>query len=418
MDGNSNKKIRRYLAIYLVFFLIFSVFMYGLARYETAIDRQQLVRLLANHPELEAEIISVWEKPQNRLFFADDEQEAVEEAIRLIEEKYGYELGCTESGRAVRLSWGAGILAGALLTGILAYRYRRRKQKGTDLEGKLRELYECLEQFREGEFDELPEYEEDTEEWMKLWECLRELGVYFAGLKRELREEENSTKALITDISHQLKTPLASLRMCYELSVDGRLTEGEKGEFKEQEEKEIEKLESLLKELVNLSRLETHVIQVSPVLASLKETITASVSQIYMKARNKDIEIQVEMEEDMEIRHDPKWTEEAVANVLDNSVKYSGEHSMITVRVNRLARNVLIEIEDEGIGITSEELTKIYQRFYRGEEAKKLVKEGSGVGLYLTRMILERQGGTISAKRKKGKGTVFRITLPGKYNEY
>lgn len=385
--------------------------MYGLAAYETAIDRQQIVRLLLNHPELEAEIISVWGKSQNRLFFADDEQKA--ETIRLIEEKYGYELGCTVSGKAVWLFWGAGIFASALLMGVPAYRYWRRKQKGTDQEGKLQELYECLEQFREGEFDEIPEHEEDTGEWMKLWGCLRELGVYFAGLKRELKEEENSTKALITDISHQLKTPLASLRMCYELSVDGRLTEGEKGEFTEQEEKEIEKLESLLKELVDLSRLETHVIQISPVLASLKETITASVSQIYMKARNKDVEIQVEMDEDIKICHDPKWTEEAVANVLDNSVKYSGEHSMITVRVNRLTRNILIEVEDEGIGIASEELTKIYQRFYRGEEARKLVKEGSGVGLCLTRMILERQGGTISAKRKKGKGTVFRITLPG-----
>lgn len=413
MDGNSNKKVRRYLLIYLAFLLLFSGFMYGLERYETAIDRQQIIRLLSSYPELEAEIISLWEKPQSRLPFADDESEAVKKTVRLIEEKYGYEFDRTVSGRAVRLFWGAGILVSVLLMGALAYRYRCRKRKGTDSEGKLRELYECLEQFREGEFDEIPEYEEDTEEWMKLWECLRELGVYFAGLKRELREEENSTKALITDISHQLKTPLASLRMCYELSVGDQLTEEEQREFQEQEEKEIEKLELLLKELVNLSRLETRMIQIRPVLSSLRETITAAVSQIYMKARNKEIEIQVEMDGDMDIRHDPKWTEEAVANVLDNSVKYSGEHSAVTVRVSRLTQNVLIEVEDEGIGIKSEELTKIYQRFYRGEEAGRLVKEGSGVGLYLTRMILERQGGTISAKRKKGKGTVFRMTLPG-----
>lgn len=182
--------------------------------------------------------------------------------------------------------------------------------------------------------------------------------------------------------------------------------------IKEQEEREIEKLESLLNELVNLSRLETHMIQIRPAPASLRQTITAAVSQIYMKARNKNIEIQMEMEGDKEICHDAKWTEEAFANVLDNAVKYSGEYTNITVRVTPLIRNMLIEIEDEGIGIRKEELTKIYQRFYRGDEAREMVKEGAGVGLYLSRMILERQGGTISVKRKKENGTVFRITLP------
>ena len=81
------------------------------------------------------------------------------------------------------------------------------------------------------------------------------------------------------------------------------------------------------------------------------------------------------------------------------------------MRVKPLVRNVLIEIEDEGMGIKKEELLRIYHRFYRGERAKKLAEEGAGVGLYLARMILERQGGTISAKVKSAKGTVFRITL-------
>lgn len=153
-------------------------------------------------------------------------------------------------------------------------------------------------------------------------------------------------------------------------------------------------------------------IQLKPVMGGLQKTLTAAVSQIYMKAKNKNIEIQLEMEKDIEILHDSKWTEEALVNVLDNAVKYSGEHTTVTVRVILLASNVLVEIEDEGIGVKAEELTKIYQRFYRGTEAKQKVKEGAGVGLYLARMILERQGGTISAKRKMDKGMIFKITLP------
>ncbi len=164
--------------------------------------------------------------------------------------------------------------------------------------------------------------------------------------------------------------------------------------------------------MVNLSRLEAHMIQLRPVPASLKKTLTEAVSQVYMKAKNKNIEIQADMEEDHVICHDTKWTEEAFVNILDNAVKYSRELTTVTVRVRPLIRNVLIEVVDEGIGIRREELPKIYQRFYRGDDAAKMAKEGAGVGLYLARMILERQGGTISAKQNAGGGTVFRVTLP------
>ncbi len=247
---------------------------------------------------------------------------------------------------------------------------------------------------------------------MRLGERLKELGIYFADLKARLKEEEDSTKALITDISHQLKTPLASLRMSYELVTGEHISEGERREFLAQGEKEIQKLEELLEELVNLSRLETHMIAIKPVDASLKETIAEAVSQVYMKARNKEIAVCVEFEGDLTVSHDVRWTAEAFANVLENAVKYSGAHTTVTVRVIPLAKNVLIEVEDEGMGIAKEETAKIYQRFYRGTRAKELVKDGAGVGLYLTRMILERQGGTILAKRRAERGTVFQMTLP------
>lgn len=246
----------------------------------------------------------------------------------------------------------------------------------------------------------------------QLTEQLERMGEAFGVLKDKLVAEKENTKSLVTDISHQLKTPLASLRMCYELVSGDQLTAKEHQEFLEQEGREIEKLETLLKELVNLSRLEAHMIQLKPVPASLKQTLSGAVSQVYTKARNKDIEIQADIDRDFMICHDAKWTEEAFVNILDNAVKYSGEHTTVTVRAKPLIRNVMIEIEDEGIGIRRNELTKIYQRFYRGEDAAKLAKDGAGVGLYLARMILERQGGTISAKQKPERGTVFRVTLP------
>lgn len=410
MDRKCGKKIKKYVGAYLIFAVLFSVFLYLMGSYEVSLERQRMTALLARHPELDAEIIRLWEKPADDRLQEAVTAEAYDAVVKKIEEQYGYRIGRSKSAERFLIFWGAGMLVGAVFTVCLGYLERRRKEN--DFEHMFNKVGECLRQFQRGNFRQIPEHDDVSEEWLNLWETLRELGVYFEGLKARLKEEEDSTKALITDISHQLKTPLASLRMSHELITDGDVSEEERREFQEQEAKEIEKLEALLSELVNLSRLEKRMIQIKPVPASLKNTVTEAVGQIYMKAKYKQIELQVEMERDIEVCHDTKWTVEAFANVLDNAVKYSPEHTQITVRVYPLVKNVLIEIEDEGMGIGQEELAKIYQRFYRGEKAKETVQEGAGVGLYLSRMILERQGGTISAKRRIERGTVFKITLP------
>lgn len=275
-------------------------------------------------------------------------------------------------------------------------------------------IYEQLLRFNKGNFEILPSLEESsvTGKLENIHEKLRELGYYFADLKLRLMEEENSTKTLITDISHQLKTPLASIRMCHELAKSSELSEDERKDFLMIETEEIRRMEVLLDELVKLSRLEKNMIQIKQEKNSLRQTISEAVSNIFMKAYTKNIEISVDMEEDIEISHDRKWTVEAFANILDNAVKYSEPKTEISIKVSCLPSNVLVEIEDEGIGIQEEELHKIFKRFYRGNKAKELVNEGAGVGLYLARNIIEQQGGTIIAKRKLEGGTIFKITLP------
>lgn len=412
MERKGVKEIGKYLGIYLIYAVIFSGAIYFPARHGAAVRQQQMLTLMINHPELEEEIIALWEKPFAQQLSVGENGEKVEKAIRIIEEKYGYDFESSTAAPVIWYAWGVGLALGFLITGALGYADTRKKRKGSISQEKAEALYECLEQFRHGDFQEIPDAPEEPLEWMRLWESVRELGNYFADLKVRLAEEEDSTKALITDISHQLKTPLASLRMCCELASDEALTQEERREFQVQEGKEIEKLEMLVDELMKLSRLEAQMIQIHPAAESIKKTITDAVSQIYVKAKNKNIEIQVEMDEDIQLCHDSKWTSEALENVLDNAVKYSQENTVITVRIIRLVQNLLIEIEDEGMGIDPEELHKIYHRFYRGSKARDQVKEGAGVGLYLARRILEQQGGTISAKRRSGPGTSFKITLP------
>ena len=287
------------------------------------------------------------------------------------------------------------------------------KRKITEAENGLNDIYEQLLHFQNGNVDILPLPEESgSQKFGDVYDKLRELGFYFSNLKAQLAQEENSTKALITDISHQLKTPLASIRMSHELSLSADLSEEERQSFMESETQEILKMELLLDELVKLSRLENSMIQIKCETCSIKKTIREAVSQIYVKANAKAIEICVDVEKDVETLHDHKWTVEALVNILENAVKYSPQKTTININVSCLVHHVLIQIEDEGIGIPEGEVHEIFKRFYRGSNAKGMVKEGAGVGLYLARSIIEQQGGTIVAKRKNGSGTIFQIMFP------
>lgn len=412
MDRKRHQGIMRYVSAYFLFSCLFLLFLCFLARYETVREQRQMLSLLVKHPELEAEIIGLWGKSQDSPLYKEVSETELFTARDIVQTRYGFDLGKISSKRIYFVFGAIALIVSAALTGCIACIEFRRNKRGADSREMLSGLQEYLSALQKGSFCQIPEYGNASESWMKVWESARELGIYFESLKKRLEEEEENTKALITDISHQLKTPLASLQMSYELVVSENITEEERKEFQEQELKEIRKLKLLLNELVNLSRLEKGMIEIKPVPASLKNTITEAVSQIYMKALDKEIELLVEMEEDFTLLHDVKWTTEALVNVLDNAVKYSKRRTSVTLRVRSLVKHVLIEVIDEGMGIKSDELVKIYQRFYRGREAREVEKEGAGVGLYLSRMILERQGGTISAKRGNEKGTVFCITLP------
>lgn len=248
-------------------------------------------------------------------------------------------------------------------------------------------------------------------------EQLERMGMAMEVMKDRMVDEKENTKALITDISHQLKTPLAALRLSDDLLKDEQITREEKSEIMGRSGLELTKLQTLMDSLTNLSRMEAGMIQIKPAVGDIVDTLTKAVSSVYMKAYQKQIEI--EMDEaveklsihDREINHDVKWTEEAVINLLDNAIKYSGEHTTVRIQIEAKISYILILITDEGIGIKKEEYGNIFQRFYRiGTNGTK--QEGSGVGLYLARCIIEAQGGNIRVKSVYGAGSTFQIMLP------
>lgn len=244
-----------------------------------------------------------------------------------------------------------------------------------------------------------------------LEDTLRRLGESLRLKTRYLEEEHGRTKTLVTDISHQLKTPLGALETCFTLCSEAD-SEEEREEFMNRCRMQLDKLEMLTESLVHVSHLETGIIELRKEKVSLKEVIAEAVNIVYVKMIKKNMEIAVDDFADIELSLDKKWTAEAVFNVLDNAVKYSPQGSRVEVRAQKFYSFARVEIEDAGIGVLKEEQTKIFSRFHRGNSDIVKNTEGSGIGLYLSRQILERQGGTISVRQAGKKGSIFIIQLP------
>ena len=237
-------------------------------------------------------------------------------------------------------------------------------------------------------------------------------------MRSKAEEEEKKTKALVTDISHQLKTPVTALKSGVEIIKENNLTEQEQREFILRTYHQITGLEKLVDSLVNISRMENNMILIKKEPALIFETVLEAVTRVFPKADKKNIEISMADTkglEKLQLPHDRKWICEAIINILDNAIKYSPENTEIKIRLEKRNAFFRIEIKDQGIGISQKDYHKVFRRFYRSEEDAVQNTEGSGIGLYLSRNIIEQHQGMIFIGRDKEKrknGTMFVIQLP------
>lgn len=227
----------------------------------------------------------------------------------------------------------------------------------------------------------------------------------------KLSKEKQNIQSLVTDISHQIKTPVSSIKLFNSLLIDGGITEKEKNEFLNTIKAQTTKLEWLIGSLIKLSRLETGMIEIKKEKKSLKDTVIKAVGEVYSKVLEKNIDINVIANDDFKSYHDVRWTKEAIINILENSIKYTHYGGKISVKIQKINLYVKVDIEDNGIGIPKEEFNNIFKRFFRGKSEYVQNVEGSGVGLYLTRKILEEQGGSIVVDSIVGSGTKFSLFL-------
>ena len=225
---------------------------------------------------------------------------------------------------------------------------------------------------------------------------------------RNLQSEKGKIKTLIADISHQTKTPLANVLLYAQLLSEQPMPQ-ESRSCVTALEGQAEKLQSLIEALVKTSRLESGVLTLHPKPASLAPMLEDAVAQFTPKAAEKSITLTLVSSEGDGV-FDPKWTSEAVCNLLDNAIKYTPTGGGVTVQTHCYELFCRIDVTDTGPGIPEEEQAEVFQRFYRSPANHQA--QGVGIGLYLARQIAEGQGGYIKVFSKPGKGTKFSLYLP------
>ena len=259
--------------------------------------------------------------------------------------------------------------------------------------------------------NEAPQRPEDSETQLaRIGHRLARLYQIMQENRRRVDEERQELQTLVSDISHQVKTPVSNLKMATDTLLEKPMTKAERTDFIRGIRSQTDKLDFLFQALVKTSRLETGVITLEKQDAVIGDTLVSAINGVLAPMEQKEISLSVDCPSDLTISHDSRWTSEALFNILDNAVKYTSAGGSIQVRVRDWEMYLRIDVTDTGRGIPEHSQGTIFKRFYRDEAVHDI--DGVGIGLYLAREIITMQGGYITVESKVGEGSTFSVFLP------
>jgi two-component system phosphate regulon sensor histidine kinase PhoR len=243
-------------------------------------------------------------------------------------------------------------------------------------------------------------------------ECIGAVAVLYDITR--LRQLERMRRDFVANVSHELCTPLTAIKGYAEILSDGALDDRETARrFTGIIENHADRLTHLLGDLLDLSRLESDKLEVELTPCELKPLVDASVGSVSQAAAQKQIDIHCDIPPSVKVICDPKLIEHALINLLDNAVKYTpaGGKVRIGTRPVEGTDRLTIYVEDTGIGIPSEDLGRIFERFYRVDKGRSRALGGTGLGLAIVRHIAEVHGEQVTVQSKLGAGTTFSFEL-------
>ncbi len=241
----------------------------------------------------------------------------------------------------------------------------------------------------------------------KMENNIKSIEKYINNERNIIIEDKHNLQAIISDISHQVKTPIANIKMINEILLSRNLDEEQSNEFIKSMDREINKLDFLMQSMITISFLETGIMRFNSKISPIYDTILSSLNSTMSLINEKEIDIEVICSEDILVKHDPKWTIEAIYNVINNAAKFSPTKGTIIIQVVQGQFYTSISIKDNGTGIPNENIKDIFNKFYSKDN-----KNGSGIGLHLTEKIIKGQNGYINVNSEINNGSEFILYLP------
>lgn len=225
-----------------------------------------------------------------------------------------------------------------------------------------------------------------------------------------LQDEKINLKNIINDISHQLKTPLTALSMYNEILNDHKQMEDEEvDDFINLSKEQLDRMEWLVKTLLKYARLESNVVEYDKKNISLNETIYEAISPLIIKSNEKNQTLIFKESREINYYHDRNWIGESISNIVKNAIEHTDVGGNIIVSLEQTPISITIKIEDNGEGIEKSELKKIFKRFHKGESTVN--PTSIGIGLCLSKAIVNSHNGDITVQSEIGKGSTFYITF-------
>lgn len=225
----------------------------------------------------------------------------------------------------------------------------------------------------------------------------------------DLRGEKQFLVDLLSDISHQLKTPLSSVILYNDIMVTKQLTENQRLDFLLNNQNQLEKMNWLIKNILKLAKLDAKAIEIVKEEQSINETVQDAIDSLECKAFEAKVNVVFSESKEMVFKHDRLWLEEAMINIIKNAIEHTPQDGTISLELMENALYTRITIEDTGEGIMEVDLPNIFKRFYKAKTGRK--SESIGIGLALSKSIIEAHNGIIEVRSVMGKGTKFTITF-------
>lgn len=293
------------------------------------------------------------------------------------------------------------LLAGCLLTGTTVF-FKSREQNYS-------QAVKIVDDFAEGNFSRhLPRFKEG--ELYRLYCSIDRLASMLYAQKETLKQAKDFLKDTVSDISHQLKTPLAALSMYNEIILEEAENKETVMIFSEKTDDTLDRIENLIQSLLKITRMDAGAVVFEKQDYLLSEIIKKAISNLLVRAEKEEKQIILQGPEETLLTCDFMWTREAIGNLVKNALDHTDPSGIITVSWENFPDKIRILVADDGCGIGKEDIYHIFKRFYRAAEKNKNIM-GTGLGLPLAKSIIEKQGGMLAVESIPGEGTTFIITF-------